>query len=126
MTATTKEPSQIPECDEDVLAALDTEVEASTPHALCNDGAGTLVGLFFSEDLNDIASAKSICRRCPLNADCLQGALERQEPWGVWGGELFQSGKILAFKRKRGRPPKNPRPEELAAASGIPLPTAGA
>ncbi len=40
-----------------------------------------------------------------------RGALTRREPWGVWGGELFVNGKIVAQKRKRGRPPKV-RPEE--------------
>jgi WhiB family transcriptional regulator, redox-sensing transcriptional regulator len=35
---------------------------------------------------------------------CLAGALERGEPWGVWGGELFQHGVITADKRARGRP----------------------
>ena len=25
-------------------------------------------------------------------AECLEGALERREPWGVWGGELFIGG----------------------------------
>lgn len=89
--------------------------------ALCNDEAGTLVGLFFSEQLDDIARAKSICRKCPVREACLAGARERREPWGVWGGELFMNGKILAYKRKRGRPPKHPRPEELAAAMGVPV-----
>lgn len=95
-------------------------------HALCNDGAGTLVGLFYSEQLNDIARAKAICARCPVREECLEGALERREPAGVWGGQLFMNGKVLAFKRKRGRPPKQPRPEEIAAATGVPLPSAGA
>ncbi len=89
--------------------------------ALCNDGAGTLVGLFFSEQLNDIAVAKSICQRCPVREPCLEAARVRREPWGVWGGELFLNGKVLAYKRKRGRPPKVPRPEEVAAAIGVPL-----
>jgi WhiB family redox-sensing transcriptional regulator len=35
---------------------------------------------------------------------CLAGALERGEPWGVWGGELLQNGVITAGKRPRGRP----------------------
>jgi WhiB family redox-sensing transcriptional regulator len=42
--------------------------------------------------------------------ECLGAALERREPWGVWGGELFVNGKVVAQKRKRGRPPKV-RPE---------------
>ncbi|HEX6577357.1 MAG TPA: WhiB family transcriptional regulator, partial [Jiangellaceae bacterium] len=30
----------------------------------------------------------------------------RREPWGVWGGELFISGVVVARKRPRGRPRK--------------------
>ena len=75
--------------------------------ARCNDGAGTLVTLFFSEQLDDIAAAKAFCQGCPVKDQCLAGALERREPWGVWGGHLFLNGKVLAQKRKRGRPPKN-------------------
>lgn len=32
------------------------------------------------------STAKAICRTCPLQAACLQGALERGEEFGVWGG----------------------------------------
>ena len=42
--------------------------------------------------------------RC--GSPCLEAAIERREPWGVWGGELFANGKVLAQKRRRGRPPK--------------------
>ncbi|CAN5130683.1 hypothetical protein BH18ACT4_BH18ACT4_10920 [soil metagenome] len=49
---------------------------------------------------------------CPAIAPCLQGALERREPWGVWGGQLFLNGRVLTNKRRRGRPPKVPRPED--------------
>ena len=73
--------------------------------ARCNDQAGTMTGLFFSEELQDIARAKQLCSLCPVMAQCLEGALERREPWGVWGGHLFFNGKILAQMRKRGRPP---------------------
>lgn len=68
--------------------------------------------LFFSEELQDIAAAKRVCAECPAIAPCLEGAITRGEPWGVWGGQLFLNGKILARKRRRGRPPKNPRPED--------------
>lgn len=68
--------------------------------------------LFFSEELQDIAASKRICAECPAIAPCLEGAITRGEPWGVWGGQLFLNGKILARKRRRGRPPKNPRPED--------------
>jgi WhiB family redox-sensing transcriptional regulator len=80
--------------------------------ALCNDGTGALLDLFFSEQLDDIAAAKTVCGECEMRVTCLQGALARHEPWGVWGGELFFQGKVLAQKRKRGRPPKV-RPAEM-------------
>jgi WhiB family redox-sensing transcriptional regulator len=84
------------------------EVSVDWSLASCRDGTGSLLGLFFSEELGDIAAAKGICATCPVAEACLQSALERREPWGVWGGQLFLNGKILPFKRKRGRPPKNP------------------
>ena len=79
--------------------------------AACRSDEASLTWLFFSEQIDDIARAKYICTTCPLQAPCLQGALERREPWGVWGGQLFANGKILAQKRKRGRPPKVRPPE---------------
>jgi WhiB family transcriptional regulator, redox-sensing transcriptional regulator len=89
--------------------------------ARCNDGAGTMSGLFFSEELQDIARAKQICAMCPVIAECLEGALERREPWGVWGGQLFLNGKVLASKRRRGRPPKVPRPEDELPDVPVPV-----
>ncbi len=74
--------------------------------AACNDGTGTLTSLFFSEDLLDIARAKHLCSTCPLQSRCLTDALERREPWGVWGGEIFERGVVVARKRPRGRPRK--------------------
>jgi WhiB family redox-sensing transcriptional regulator len=75
--------------------------------ARCRDGTGSLTDLFFSDQIPDIARAKAICAGCTLTEACLEGAIERREPWGVWGGNLFANGRILAQKRKRGRPPKN-------------------
>ena len=34
-------------------------------------------------------------------------ALDRGEPWGVWGGQLFLQGAVIPRKRPRGRPRKN-------------------
>ena len=87
--------------------------------ALCNDGSGgSMTELFFSEQLDDIAAAKAFCTECPVREDCLDSALARREPWGVWGGELFVHGKVVAQKRKRGRPPKvRPELQEQEAQS---------
>jgi WhiB family redox-sensing transcriptional regulator len=75
--------------------------------ANCWDETGSLTELFFSDQIPDIIEAKGICAGCELAKRCLEGALDRREPWGVWGGQLFHNGRILAQKRKRGRPPKN-------------------
>ena len=82
--------------------------------ARCRDGAASMVSLFFSEQLDDIARAKAVCATCPLQEPCLAGAVARREPWGVWGGQLLAKGRILAQKRRPGRPPKHPRPAEIA------------
>ncbi len=62
--------------------------------------------LFFAETPADLERAKILCGACPIRALCLASALERQEPWGVWGGEIFDQGVIIARKRPRGRPRK--------------------
>lgn len=64
--------------------------------------------LFFAEAPADLEEAKTLCASCPVRAECLAGALDRREPWGVWGGEIFEHGAVIARKRPRGRPRKNP------------------
>ena len=76
--------------------------------------------LFFSEELQDIGAAKRICAECPVIAPCLEGAIHRSEPCGVWGGQLFSNGHILTNKRRRGRPPKHPRPEDQLPMVPVP------
>ena len=94
-----------------------------TPVARCADGHGTMTGLFFSDNVVDIARAKAMCGLCPLQASCLAGALEREEPWGVWGGELLSGGRVIANKRPCGRPPKHPRPAAVIDEMGpVPVP----
>jgi len=62
--------------------------------------------LFFAESPQDVELAKAMCRECRARIACLTGALERREPWGVWGGELLMRGAIVPRKRPRGRPRK--------------------
>lgn len=66
--------------------------------------------LFFAETPAEVEEAKAICGACPIREQCLADALERREPWGVWGGQLLVSGQVVARKRPRGRPRKNPAP----------------
>ncbi|SNR90510.1 WhiB family transcriptional regulator [Blastococcus mobilis] len=62
--------------------------------------------LWFAESPAQLEQAKSLCRDCPIRNACLAGALDRGEPWGVWGGEIFERGAVIARKRPRGRPRK--------------------
>ncbi|WP_321169228.1 WhiB family transcriptional regulator [Ornithinimicrobium ciconiae] len=64
--------------------------------------------LYFADRPEPIERAKALCAECPIRELCLQAALEAAEPWGVWGGELIERGRILPHKRPRGRPRKNP------------------
>ena len=70
--------------------------------------------LFFAEAPADVEAAKALCQGCRIRVACLEGALERREPWGVWGGELLLRGTVVPRKRPRGRPRKEDA--ELAKA----------
>ncbi len=101
-------------------AALEVDTSFWNEAACAADG-GELAHLFFSEELQDIAAAKRLCAECPVLEPCLEGALARKEPLGVWGGQLFANGKILMAKRRRGRPPKTPRPEDEFVQVEVPV-----
>jgi WhiB family transcriptional regulator, redox-sensing transcriptional regulator len=63
--------------------------------------------LWFADTPSGVEQAKRLCGLCPVRVRCLSGALLRGEPCGVWGGEIFENGEIIPFKRPRGRPPRN-------------------
>lgn len=75
--------------------------------------------LWFAETPDGVARAQQLCRTCPLQAACLAGALERHEPWGVWGGELFERGVPVARKRRPGRPRKDDHLDRHAAEQAL-------
>ena len=86
--------------------AIDVEIDRQ---ARCADPRASLTHLFFSEDLIELARARAICSLCAVREPCLRRALERQEPWGVWGGELVA-------RRRRRRREARPRPAAEGAA----------
>ncbi len=73
--------------------------------------------LWFADVPGELEMAKALCGECPLKVECLAGALEREEPWGVWGGEIFERGAVVARKRPRGRPRKDDVAREAALAA---------
>jgi WhiB family redox-sensing transcriptional regulator len=72
--------------------------------------------LWFAEAPSELERAKSFCGSCPVREACLAGAMARREPWGVWGGEIFERGAVVARKRPRGRPRKNVVAEQAATS----------
>lgn len=86
------------------LAALCDELSRIEDELPCRNNDPEL---FFAEAPDDVEFAKALCRTCPAVDACLLGALQRQEPWGVWGGELFNQGVVVPRKRPRGRPRKS-------------------
>jgi hypothetical protein len=109
-------PRVLPDTPELVVTSVPWQTKAR-----CADGNGTMSSLFFSDDLIDIARAKAICGNCQVADNCLAEAIERAEPWGVWGGQLLLNGEIAAARRPRGRPPKNARPELVVDELGYPV-----
>jgi WhiB family redox-sensing transcriptional regulator len=89
--------------DQGGIAALFSLTNAPVGHDLpCADDPE----LFFAEAPSDVEAAKALCQDCRIRVACLEGALERREPWGVWGGELLLRGTVVPRKRPRGRPRK--------------------
>ena len=79
------------------ITTLTDEIEDRSwwAEASCATGGAGLAALFFSEELQDIAAAKRICAECPMLATCLEGAMARREPWGVWGNLTFRFFPLL-------------------------------
>ena len=86
------------------LTALTVGVDSELPCRLYDPD------LWFADVPADLEAAKAFCGPCPLKVECLAGAIERAEPWGVWGGEVFVGGVVVATKRGRGRPRKDAAP----------------
>jgi WhiB family redox-sensing transcriptional regulator len=60
--------------------------------------------LYFADAPAVLERARELCATCPVLDLCLAGALDRHEPHGVWGGQIFVAGAVVAAKRGRGRP----------------------
>ncbi len=46
-------------------------------------------------------TAKAICRRCTVRTECLESAMARHEPCGIWGGLDVDDRRSLARRRNR-------------------------
>ena len=70
--------------------------------------------LWFADSPAELERAKTLCEDCPVRAACLAAAMSRHEPWGVWGGEIFERGVVIPRKRPRGRPRKEDAARDAA------------
>lgn len=65
--------------------------------------------LFFALDLDEKAAgqvlpyayAKKLCAGCPIRVQCLEYAVEAEEPYGVWGGLTAKERKRLRGSRTK-------------------------
>ena len=56
--------------------------------AACKDQSSKIFfsdGIDRTEDAKREAMAKTICKKCPVAAECLMHAIEQEEIYGVWG-----------------------------------------
>ena len=116
MSAATASVSEMPLTQRALLHPVDLMIAKS---ARCADPRSTYSSLFFSENPLDGARAKAICARCAVREVCLSRALERVEPYGVWGGEFVVDGRIVDVRRTRGRPPKIPIVMDVDEVTGV-------
>jgi WhiB family redox-sensing transcriptional regulator len=86
--------------DRAVLARLMARaIEGPEPWQARGLCAQTDPGAFFPGKGESAAAAKAVCLRCPVRAECLADALERDEPYGVWGG--LSGRQRRALKRRQ-------------------------
>jgi WhiB family redox-sensing transcriptional regulator len=73
--------------------------------------------LFFPDKGESPRPAKRVCASCEVRVECLQDALDRREPFGIWGGLSERERRVLA------RQPRQVRfcPIHGAALSGGPV-----
>jgi WhiB family redox-sensing transcriptional regulator len=66
--------------------------------AICNQ---TDPDGFYPDMGGSTRGAKRVCAGCVVRVDCLEDALERREPFGVWGGKSTKERDKIAAERRR-------------------------
>ncbi|MFD3732275.1 WhiB family transcriptional regulator [Streptomyces sp. NPDC058632] len=69
-------------------------------------------------------SAKEVCMRCPVRAECAAHALAVREPYGVWGGLTEDEREELMGRARHRLVPASPAPatSNAPAASAVSTP----
>lgn len=66
--------------------------------ALCQE---TDPDAFFAEKGEPTLPAKRVCRACPVQAQCLDYAVEHNILWGVWGGTSPRERRAIRRQQER-------------------------
>ena len=71
-------------------------------HASCTD---IDVNLFFpigvtGPAVDQIARAKTVCRVCPVQGECLEFSLITHQDYGVWGGATEDERRVMRRQRR--------------------------
>ncbi|WP_051721621.1 WhiB family transcriptional regulator [Streptomyces albidoflavus] len=74
--------------------------------AACKTADAEAIFFPVSPNAATIQAAKEICYGCPVIEDCKRFALERREPYGVWGGMSEYERRVVGTQ-------KEPRPQKI-------------
>ncbi|MBK5308318.1 MAG: WhiB family transcriptional regulator [Frankiaceae bacterium] len=44
---------------------------------------------------SEVAAALALCAQCPVRGQCLQNALDHEDPWGIWGGTTEEQRAVM-------------------------------
>jgi WhiB family redox-sensing transcriptional regulator len=76
----------------------------TTPDAACAPRNGHDPDLWHADPgTADSAYAAWICSTCPLQHQCLEGALQRRERHGIWGGKTTPQRTAILLAAPRAR-----------------------
>ena len=64
---------------------------------------GLDAGIFYPSTDEEAATAKEVCAVCPVQATCLEHAIDRREHNGVWGGATERERQRIIRRRRRER-----------------------
>jgi WhiB family redox-sensing transcriptional regulator len=56
--------------------------------------------IFYPKKGASLKPARSLCQRCPVSTPCLNDALERNDPFGVWAGTVRRERERLQASRR--------------------------
>jgi WhiB family transcriptional regulator, redox-sensing transcriptional regulator len=85
---------------------VDVRSEPWWQHAACRgqDASAFFAPAYFerrAEKLAREAVAKAFCSRCPVRDECLEYALTKRDPHGVWGGLNEMERRAVLRRRAR-------------------------